>query len=131
MPGKECIRAALDWAETSAKALGFFTGLNGAVIMLGSLMSIPLTLSQADLVEDEDSMEDDSEFDKAIKLKEEDLGIGAPNANASQNNSKSNLVDEEKKNNSKLSIDDGEFDGAIGMEESKEDVPPEENKEAA
>ena len=129
MPGKECIRAALDWAETSAKALGFFTGLNGAIIILGSLMTIPLAISKEDQVEDS-SMEEDPDaenidFDgQAIKLRSSDLGA-PPSGDASQNN----LVDEEKKNNSKFSIHD-DFDGAVGLEESKENLdnpaPPEE-----
>ena len=124
MPGKECIRAALDWAETSAKALGFFTGLNGAIIIVGSLMTIPLAISQEDLVEDSSMEEDENiEFeDQAIKLKAEDIGA-PPSGEASQHN----LVDEEKKNNSKFSIAD-DFEGAVGLEESKENVenpPPE------
>ena len=125
MPGKECIRAALDWAETSAKALGFFTGLNGAIIIVGSFLTIPLAMSQEDLVEDS-SMEDDPEAidfdDQAIKLKAEDLG--APDA------SQNNMLDEEKKANSKLSIVD-DFGGAVGLEDSDENVenPPSQPEE--
>ena len=126
-PGKECIRAALDWAETSAKALGFFTGLNGAVIIIGSFLTIPLAISQEDLVEDEESFEEDNpeniEFDQAIKLKSEDLG--APPSSKSGEESQNKLInDEDKKNNSKFSIHEGEFDNAVGLEESKENLQP-------